>query len=667
MSVPDPEPPLSSVEYRMLSSKVFTPSSLFRSLLFSRRLRTNSSRLSFRGALGDEESRTAFIFRTRFLAALGLTGFPSGFPQPPARPSLLSALIFASLLLSAPPTVAGDVSAWGRPVLRVRIESDAGIDIKGFQSQIAQREGQPLQQTKVDQSLKDLYATGLFRDLRAEIQQEPAGVILTFVGHATYFVGLVRVSGAPKAISGNVLVSASRLRLGQPVTEEDFDEAQKRLRNVLLQNGFYQAQVKSQIEKLADQEANILFSIEPGEPTVLGAVEFHGNFLVPPARLDKIAGWRPGVHLTAARLERGLTRIRRFYVKHGRLEANATVQTRTPDLAHNTEKLEVVIEAGPVVRVAVRGASTHRYHLKRLIPVYNEGQTDDLSLAQGQRSLEDYFQRAGYFSNSVSWKREISPDGQKLNITYSVQLGPRGNLVGVAFRGNGHVSESDLYSILQIRPREFPHVRGVFSRDLLARDVKAIAELYRSRGFLEASVVPSLNDHYENEANQLFVTINIREGPETTVARLTLRGVNEATQNEVRSFLLTDPGKPYSPQRATKDQGAILTYLANRGQNHADVAWKASPASLDHQVDVQFDIQAGVPEKVQRVIIMGNQHTHTGVIDRELAMRVSQPLRESDMLESQRRLYDLGVFNQVQIAHQDPEVGGPERTLLVSV
>ena len=37
------------------------------------------------------------------------------------------------------------------------------------------------------------------------------------------------------------------------------------------------------------------------------------------------------------------------------------------------------------------------------------------------------------------------------------------------------------------------------------------------------------------------------------------------------------------------------------------------------------------------------------------------------MLESQRRLYDLGVFNQVQIAHQDPETGGTKRTVLVSV
>ena len=36
-------------------------------------LRENSTLLSFRGAEGDEESRTAFVFRARFLAALGLT------------------------------------------------------------------------------------------------------------------------------------------------------------------------------------------------------------------------------------------------------------------------------------------------------------------------------------------------------------------------------------------------------------------------------------------------------------------------------------------------------------------------------------------------------------------------------------------------------------------
>ena len=574
--------------------------------------------------------------------------------------------IFASFFCPVA-SLSADGAAWGRPVLEVRLESDARMNIADFKAQITQEKGQPLDESKVSQSLKNLYATGLFRDLQAELQEEKTGVILSFVAHATYFVGLVQVSGVPKGLQGNLLVSASRLRLGQPLTAEDVAAAEKRLKDVLAQNGFYLAQVKAQVQKVDHQEADILFSIVPGRAALLSGVDFQGHTLMPLASLGRMAGWRVGIHLTSSRLERGLSRIRRFYVKRGRLEASAAVEKRLPDLAHNTEKLVVGIEAGPIVQIAVQGASIRSYQLRRLIPVFNEGQTDDLSLAQGQRNLQDYFERQGYFSDSIAWKRETSADGQRLKITYAIQLGARGRFVGMAFTGNRHVSEDDLDSAVQLQPEDFSHARGIFSRELLSSDVKAVADVYQSKGFLDVKVTPSVNNRYQNEPNQLFVTFAIEEGPQTTVNSLVLQGVDEAIQASIRSFLLTNPGRPYSPQRAKTDQDAILTYLANHGQNHADATWKALPASPDHRVDLEYDIRPGMQERVQRIIVMGNQHTRAGVIDRQLAMRVGEPLREREMLESQRRLYDLGVFNQVQIAHQDPEIEGPQRTVLVSV
>jgi len=51
------------------------------SLLFSRMLK-NPSNLSFRGAAGDEESRTSFVCRARFLASLGMTTFTKVFQHP---------------------------------------------------------------------------------------------------------------------------------------------------------------------------------------------------------------------------------------------------------------------------------------------------------------------------------------------------------------------------------------------------------------------------------------------------------------------------------------------------------------------------------------------------------------------------------------------------------
>ena len=51
----------------------------------ARRLLKNSPTVSFRGDKGDEESRSSFSFRARFLAALGMTRFRTVFQQPARR------------------------------------------------------------------------------------------------------------------------------------------------------------------------------------------------------------------------------------------------------------------------------------------------------------------------------------------------------------------------------------------------------------------------------------------------------------------------------------------------------------------------------------------------------------------------------------------------------
>ena len=85
-------------------------------------------------------------------------------------------------------------------------------------------------------------------------------------------------------------------------------------------------------------------------------------------------------------------------------------------------------------------------------------------------------------------------------------------------------------------------------------------------------------------------------------------------------------------------------------------------------MDIEFKIEPGLKETVRRVVVMGYGHTRPAIIRRELAVTPDEAFSQSDVLESQRRLYDLGVFNQVQIAPQDPESFAPTgRTVLVSV
>mgnify|MGYP003694417867 CR=1 FL=1 len=65
-------------------------------------------------------------------------------------------------------------------------------------------------------------------------------------------------------------------------------------------------------------------------------------------------------------------------------------------------------------------------------------------------------------------------------------------------------------------------------------------------------------------------------------------------------------------------------------------------------------IKEGEQFFVNRVIVSGLEHTKRYVVRRELQVKPEAPLSQAGMLESQRRLYDLGIFSEVNTAVQNP-------------
>ena len=62
---------------------------------------------------------------------------------------------------------------------------------------LPQKAGEPLDRTRVRDSIRALYATGRFADIQAEVAPSGDGVTLTFPTSANFFVGAVDVEGAP--------------------------------------------------------------------------------------------------------------------------------------------------------------------------------------------------------------------------------------------------------------------------------------------------------------------------------------------------------------------------------------------------------------------------------------------------------------------------------------
>jgi len=162
---------------------------------------------------------------------------------------------------------------WGRTVVEVRLESDAHLKVATFQQQIAQKTGEPLERPKVAQTLRNLYGTGRFRTLRVDAESRGDGVVLVLVGEATFYLGSVTVDKAPKALGPRALESAAGLRVGEPLSDEPLAAATQRIKTMLAENAYYEAQVGRTLSRdLNNPVAGVDFSLAAGRPARLSQV-----------------------------------------------------------------------------------------------------------------------------------------------------------------------------------------------------------------------------------------------------------------------------------------------------------------------------------------------------------------------------------------------------------
>ncbi|HEY8716490.1 MAG TPA: POTRA domain-containing protein, partial [Candidatus Acidoferrum sp.] len=111
--------------------------------------------------------------------------------------------------------------------------------VKGINVEV----GKPLDRAKVAESLRMLYRTGDYADLRAEIATVAGGVRLDFVGRENLYFNQVLIDGLITPPSEASAAAATQLNLGQTYEPELVEEAAERLRDTLRQEGLYSAVV----------------------------------------------------------------------------------------------------------------------------------------------------------------------------------------------------------------------------------------------------------------------------------------------------------------------------------------------------------------------------------------------------------------------------------------
>ncbi|MGH6628570.1 MAG: BamA/OMP85 family outer membrane protein, partial [Burkholderiales bacterium] len=307
--------------------------------------------------------------------------------------------------------------------------------------------------------------------------------------------------------------------------------------------------------------------------------------------------------------------------------------------------------------------------IRQYVPVYEENAVDDDLLNEGRRNLRDYFQTQGSFETTVNYRREQDPAADLHRVVYTVNRGEGHKLVKIAIvTGTTHLNEQEIRERLLIREAGWLLPHGRFSQSLLNADLESIKLLYETNGFPQVKVSAEVQDDCQGKKGELCVTLKIEQGPLVRVASLNIVGNETIATDDLREVISNTEGQPYSEDNLVKDREALLSYYFNRGFPQAtfEPAVQAD-ASDPTRMHLTYSVNEGPQFFVDRIVVSGLRTTRPWVLEREFLMREGAPISAGDMLETQRLLYDLGIFNEVSLAVANPQGSATRKNVVLQV
>ena len=129
-------------------------------------------------------------------------------------------------------------------------------------------------------------------------------------------------------------------------------------------------------------------------------------------------------------------------------------------------------------------------------------------------------------------------------------------------------------------------------------------------------------------------------------------------------MMASTAGQPFSEANVADDRDNLLNYLYDRGYLNATFDYYVEPAGERDHVTVRYVLHQGPRKYVRDVLISGLETTRTKLVHDRIELKKNEPLSLTKNTESQRRLYDLGIFARVNTAVQNPDGDEDEKYVL---
>ncbi|WP_304439601.1 POTRA domain-containing protein, partial [Oleiphilus sp. HI0123] len=182
----------------------------------------------------------------------------------------------------------------------------------------------------------------------------------------------------------------------------------------------------------------------------------------------------------------------------------------------------------------------------------------------------------------------------RVAIKLNINEGEVASILHINIVGNQAFSDEELIELMELKMPSFWSVftsDDKYSKEKLSGDLERIRSFYLDNGYIKFAIEStqvSISPHKED----VFVTVNISEGPLYTLKDFDLKGDLVLEKEVLEKLVMLKPGDVFSRQKLTLTSDLISRALGAEGYTYANV--NAIPeAHDDYSASVTFFVDPG--------------------------------------------------------------------------
>jgi len=428
----------------------------------------------------------------------------SGWMRPPLSATWVA--FICALLGAASARSQAPQASPGAPVIRsieVEYTGPETVSKERILAQMRMKVGQPFSSAMVEQDVEALYKSGAVLNVRIFAEPEGDGVKVIVRVQTRSIVREIVIDGAER-IKAKRLRKEIKLRLNQPIKEEQLEEARQKIIEVYQAHGFTDVNVQFRVDPIDERRgtARVVFTVNEGAKGAVSQIRFEGNLHFSDWRLRKemktkrktiVSFIDKSGRLDEAQLQQDLDSIREWYQNHGFIDVEIK-DVRRERNTKGTLTITIVIAEGPqyhVGKVTVSGEKVAKEESIRALLKMKEGSVySPKQLHDDAKAVADAYGSGGYVDLVIT--PESTPAGPALvDVHYKIEEGERSFVNRVTIAGNTRTKDKVIRREVLVAPGDvFNTVRA----DLTKKRLENLGYFSKVETYPEETDVPGRKD-----------------------------------------------------------------------------------------------------------------------------------------------------------------------------